>query len=295
MAKAGQNWSRDEIEAVIADYLEMLRLEQSGTPYNKSAHRRRLMRSIDRSKGSVEYKHQNISAALERFGIPFIAGYKPARNFQQALSDVIGAMLQRDQQLHGLLTGERIEAGPDTGALIEFDDEPPAIGEFINPEGLDQEVWNSVISSYGDPAERDARNRKLGKAGESRVVAHEKQRLSLLGRDDLAEKVRWVAALDGDGHGYDIRSYKGEGEEAGQERLLEVKSTTGGRTVPFFLTRNEFETGERHIGTYRIVRLYNFNIRRRAYRVRPPLSDNLDLTPISFRALPSGQKETVPR
>lgn|GEM_PF-3766766 len=40
---------------------------------------------------------------------------------------------------------------------------------------------------------RDERNRALGRAGEERVLAHERAALRTAGRDDLARKVRWVA------------------------------------------------------------------------------------------------------
>jgi hypothetical protein len=45
----------------------------------------------------------------------------------------------------------------------------------------------------------DARNRELGKAGERFVVAFECDRLRRAGREDLANDVRWVSDLDGDG------------------------------------------------------------------------------------------------
>jgi hypothetical protein len=47
----------------------------------------------------------------------------------------------------------------------------------------------------------------------------------------LARKVRWVAAEDGDGAGYDVLSF----DQAGRERLLEVKTTNGSARTPFFL------------------------------------------------------------
>ena len=40
-----------------------------------------------RSRGSIEFKHQNISAVLLRIGMPWIEGYKPMANFQRALVD----------------------------------------------------------------------------------------------------------------------------------------------------------------------------------------------------------------
>ena len=60
----------------------------------------------------------------------------------------------------------------------------------------------------------------LGKAGEEFVFELERQRLSMLGRKDLADNVRWVAGDDGDGYGFDILSFHGTGKgyEANRER-----------------------------------------------------------------------------
>src|SRR3954447_1076890 len=64
----------------------MLRAELAGEPYSKSDHNRNLRPLLNnRSKSSVEFKHQNISAVLVGMGLPYIDGYKPARNFQKAL------------------------------------------------------------------------------------------------------------------------------------------------------------------------------------------------------------------
>jgi hypothetical protein len=80
-----------------------------------------------------------------------------------------------------------------------------------------------------DVAERDARNRALGKAGEECVLHHERQQLCAAGRDDLADKVRWTAVKDGDGFGFDILSFEADG----REKLIEVKTTNGWERTPF--------------------------------------------------------------
>ena len=64
--------------------------------------------------------------------------------------------------------------------------------------------------------------------------------LSAFGRNDLAESVRWVSDLDGDGAGYDIRSF----EPDGSERLIEVKTTNGWDRTPFHISRNELAVAE---------------------------------------------------
>jgi len=47
-----------------------------------------------------------------------------------------------------------------------------------------------TIARKYDVAERDARNRALGRAGEERVLAHERANLLAAGRTDLAERIR---------------------------------------------------------------------------------------------------------
>ena len=42
LAMAGINWCRQEVEAIVDDYLSMLASELVGTPFNKTAHRRAL-------------------------------------------------------------------------------------------------------------------------------------------------------------------------------------------------------------------------------------------------------------
>ncbi len=57
------DWSDIEVELIIEDYFQMLQKELTGQEYNKTEHRNRLIKLLNnRSDGSVEFKHQNISA-----------------------------------------------------------------------------------------------------------------------------------------------------------------------------------------------------------------------------------------
>ena len=59
------DWSRDEVAAIVADYLQMLTLELAGQNYSKTVHRRTLQQKLQgRSDASIEFKHGNISAAM---------------------------------------------------------------------------------------------------------------------------------------------------------------------------------------------------------------------------------------
>ena len=80
------SWSRQEVEATVQDYFDMLATEIRGEPFNKAAHNRILRRKLNgRSRGAVERKHQNISAVLIEMGFPYINGYKPLGNIQECL------------------------------------------------------------------------------------------------------------------------------------------------------------------------------------------------------------------
>ena len=80
--KSNSDWSDVEIQAAVDAYLSMLSREQSGQKVNK-AHENRVLREgalAGRTKGSVEFRMQNISTVLVELGQDRIEGYKPAKN-----------------------------------------------------------------------------------------------------------------------------------------------------------------------------------------------------------------------
>ena len=92
-ASRGTPWTTREIETIVEDYFDMLETELAGGAVVKAERNRTLQNVIDRSRGSIEYKHQNISAVMAALGLPFIQGYKPAVNYQHALFDAIEARI----------------------------------------------------------------------------------------------------------------------------------------------------------------------------------------------------------
>jgi hypothetical protein len=71
-------WIQPELDLIVADHFAMLVLDIAGRPYNKAEHNRALQDASGRSKGSIEFKHRNISAVLRLLGQPIITGYLPA-------------------------------------------------------------------------------------------------------------------------------------------------------------------------------------------------------------------------
>ena len=116
----GDAWDWLECEAIVADYIAMLEFELKGERYNKTQHRRELQNQLNnRSEGSIEFKHQNISAVLIELGYPYISGYKPAYNYQHQLKDVVLARLAVTRQV--------LEA--EVNSFV--DQEPPEVGDFV--------------------------------------------------------------------------------------------------------------------------------------------------------------------
>ncbi len=112
------------------------------------------------------------------------------------------------------------------------------------------------------------------------MVDVERRQLLQADREDLSTRVRWVAAEDGDGAGYDILSF----DPFGRERLIEVKTTNGAARTPFFLSRNECELAVERPDEWRIYRVHLFGRQPRIFTIAPPIEDSLRLRPESFRA-----------
>ncbi|WP_049823516.1 DUF3883 domain-containing protein [Bradyrhizobium sp. WSM2254] len=269
----GTLWTESEISAVVDSYFRMLASERVGAAYSKAQNRRQLMTIVHRSEGSIERKLQNISAVLDVLGAQWINGYKPLAHYQDAL---VAAVERNVGQAPDFLYPANTQplALNDDAVFVA----PPSVVDF---EKTLTPAVRRLVGKF-DPAERDARNRQLGKAGEKFVVEFERDRLRRAGRNDLANDVRWVSDLDGDGHGYDVRSF----EPDGQERLLEIKTTCGHERTAFWLTRREIDVAAERSDQYRIRRVFHFRNRARMFEIAPPLEHALFMTPTTYAAEP---------
>jgi hypothetical protein len=252
---AGDDWSREEVEATVANYFAMLHDELAGLPVNKAAHNEHLRRLLnDRSKGSVEFKHANISAVLTLHGYPYIDGYKPRFNFQALLEQVVLEYLdvQRDF-FDPLVTGPVLDPkeAPPAGS-VDMDrvvDTPP------DAMAVPRAVWSPTARlARIDFVARDAANRELGRRGEEFVLELERRRLHDAGRRELGERVEWTAQVRGDGAGYDIHSF----DLTGTARLIEVKTTGLGKYFPFNVTANEVRCSEARPAEFQLYRVFSF-------------------------------------
>lgn len=212
-------------------------------------------------------------------GLPYIQGYKPMGNFQEALSTEIQRRLQADPRLLSRLQGNPTDTVPDS-PLQRTDPPQRAAG---NRERASAGNRPGRRPDYGLLQEE---NTKRGATGERLVVDYERTWLRERGRSDLADRVRWTARDDGDGLGYDVLSYSIDGHE----RYIEVKTTALGALTPFYLSAAELDFARRHLQSYALYRIY-------AVLARPPRFFTLQgddilqlkLTPVTYRAcLPVG-------
>lgn len=277
MGERNGPWSDLENDAIVADYMAMLADDLAGRQYSKAEHNRQLQELIGRGRGSIEYKHQNISAVLKGLGETWIEGYKPAFNYQASLEDAVARWLQQRPGWYANRgAGDRLSmAAEPAGALWIMP--PPTLSNAPPPDEAEQ---MARVARRFDVAERDQRNRALGKAGEERAFHHERGQLVAADRQDLARKVRWVSEEDGDGLGYDILSF----EPDGRERLIEVKTTNGWERIPFHISRNECQVAEERKADWHLLRLWDFARDPKAFSIRPPLERHLALTPTSYLA-----------
>ena len=272
-ASTGSDWTDHENDLLVADYFAMLGEEMAGRPYVKAHHRRTIVEQTGRSEGSVERKYMNVSAVLIRLGLPRIRGYAPNDHAQfRGLSGAIDRYLSANEAA----------LEPDA-AVPEFNEaySPFVEAPVLRPKPERTQEPIERLARKFDPAARDATNRALGKKGEAFVLEQERRRLIAAGRGDLVPDLRWVADLDGDGAGYDIRSFS---PQTGEERLIEVKSTYGELTMPFFVSRNEELLSLERPKEFRLYRVFDLAIRPRIFKIHPPLRESLHLETANWRA-----------
>jgi len=182
-----RSWTDEENDLIVTDYFEMLEKDMAGHPYNKAQHRRKLLTQLqNRTKGSIEFKHQNISAVLKGLGEDWISGYQPAFNFQGSLESAVTRWLGHNPYWLNRLPVTRLSNRADEALQIWIGPSPSQSNQPLPPE---LEKMQHIAKKY-DVAGRDEKNRALGLAGEECVLAHEKSILRGAGRDDLAQQVR---------------------------------------------------------------------------------------------------------
>lgn len=125
---------------------------------------------------------------------------------------------------------------------------------------------------------------KVGKDSEKLVYNLEKERLMKENREDLAEKVFWESEENGDGAGYDIKSFEKKDEEY-IEIYIEVKGTNKSINEPFDISKNEIEASNKYKEQYYIYRVANiYSNKPKFYKINGRIEDNFSLEATNFKA-----------
>lgn len=280
VVRIGEDWTENEVQATVADYFEMLRLEADGVAFNKSGHNELLRKQLrGRSKASVELKHQNISAVLAGMGLPFIQGYKPRGNSQLLLRKAVQDYVLRHSGVVSKIVDVLEEVKPPaqksySAVLVES----PVMAKrqkLVAPTRLRERLPRKL-----DYAARDEANRKLGRLGEDWVIGYEQHRLTEMGHPELFQKLEWISDTRGDGAGYDILSF----ESDVLHRYIEVKATNGGIASSFIVSHNELEFSAEAGDQFYLYRVFQLSGEPRLFILRGDLSNQLYLKPLDFRA-----------
>lgn len=275
------DWTLEEVLLIINDYFEMLKKELSGKKYVKAEHRRNLLPLLNnRSEGSVERKHMNISAVLIEKGLPYISGYKPYHNYQNLLKEEVEEYLLNHSELFRLFEeyfSEEITE-PQVSDILNSHIEDPEIGTVVK----EPEVKFNSSTIKQNYYMREMRNSRLGLLGEEFIIKFEKQKLISIGRKELTKKVEHISQTVGDSAGFDILSF----DEHGKEKFIEVKTTQMGKNAPFFFTKNELQFSQGNSHQYSLYRLFDFRKKPRFFRLKGALSNSCESFPTEYMGWP---------
>lgn len=279
----GQPWTESEIELTIVAYFEMLEMQLAGHGFTKTEIVRRLQHSIPvRNARAIEAKFQNVSAVLDEAGIGWIDGYIPLAHYQHALKDAVLQTLQRETGVREAI------AAYESATLPAPSTRRQATEDVLVPVPHDRSIGRRgtrvLLTGGRMSALHDFRARQLGSAGERWVVDIEREALRRAGREDLAQRVRWIAHDVGDGLGFDVESYRIDG----RARAIEVKTTNYGPRTPFFITRWELEFSRTHSDTYSLYRVHGFARDPRIYILDGNVEERARLDAAVFLGMPIG-------
>lgn len=273
------DWSEQEVDLIVADYFRMLHEEINGRHYNKTAHRNYLLPLLnERSEGSVERKHQNISAVLIKYGLPYIFGYKPLSAYQKLLEQKVLDYLARDRKTEldfRSFASQEIKYPVGKVAYAKWEQKPPSSNIVSEPAAP---YFKARKPNY---LEQEQRNRSIGFVGEELAFEYEKWRLNTAGLYTLAKEVKWVSRDEGDGAGYDILSKTTDGSDI----FIEVKTTTLGKDTPIFFSKNENEFSKENRDAFHLYRVFDVKKDPRLFQKKGAFADMCTVEAVGFKGM----------
>jgi len=178
--------------------------------------------------GEIENDDELINMHLNRLG----PTEYPDNHLHILTQDIIYAAVQYPSPNRGLVLPVNITV--DAGEYVAINIEPSLQGAFIN------HIQNAE------------RNKRIGDLGELFVLEWEEKRLRSVGVTNL--RVEHDSKNIGDGLGYDISSYSDDR----LVRYIEVKTTTGDITQPFFITASELKKSQDDARRFYLYRVFNY-------------------------------------
>lgn len=142
-------------------------------------------------------------------------GIPTTRNYQALLAEIVYGRVLADRELAAMAEQE-VQAAASirpVSEILDRIDDPPEPVELKYPllkERLKVPGNRRTRINY---FELESQNSSLGRAGEEFIVRFEQARLQQLGKDALADRVEHIAVTEGDGAGFDIRSFEPDGTE----------------------------------------------------------------------------------
>jgi hypothetical protein len=272
------DWSQEEVRLIVDDYFNMLSSELSDKKYNKTEHRNILLTQLnDRSGGAIEFKHQNISAALINMGLPYIDGYKPLFNYQKELleKEIANYISHHQSFLESKFKTFADEISNVAIKNIRYEnvlEEPPSPSLVKETEPL----YKPVKINY---LKKEQNNRNLGEQGEAFVMEYEKRRLIQVGKEKFIDKIEWLSKDAGDGLGYDILSRN----ENGTDRFIEVKTTKLSKETPIFISRTEAMFATKASMHFYLYRVFDFNTQPKLFIKNGEYNNFCKLIPQNYK------------
>ena len=184
-SKLGKDWQDDELDAIVADYFDMLSADLAGQPYVNLKHSEALMARIGQTTVRLNSSTRISRRCSMSWGCPWILGLQ----VQTQLSE---CHIRCDRQV--------TDHSPCRSCGFSKSAAPAGSGRRDLCLGTSAKCCQRAyprlrrLGQKFDPVERDHRNRSLGRAGEEFVIDVEKRQRTNAGLPDLARKVRWVAA-----------------------------------------------------------------------------------------------------
>nr|WP_242033686.1 DUF3883 domain-containing protein [Phormidium sp. FACHB-592] len=215
-----------------------------------------------------------------KFGYPYIFGYKPLGNYQSLLYEVGVDRISSDSSFSVIVQQVVEEPAniPTVKDLLSRLDSPPE--PYTPAPTVERSKPLRRVRRAINYLEREARNASLGRADEEFVLNFERARLIRLGQESLADRVEHIAVTEGNGAGFDVRSF----EANGSDRFIEVKTTAYGKQVPFFVSQNEVTVSQNYSDHYHLYRVFRFRDDPRLFTLTGALSHICNLSPIQFVA-----------